>query len=349
MKRNVRLIGLFLTAAIFAMSLMALSGCEAAGSEQVELTLAHFFSAAHPAETVLVEGWAEALSEATNGRVSIESYPGGTLLDAADIYNGVVTGVADIGLSCFAYTPGRFPVLEAFELPGITYLNSQSASMVAWEGIQTLNPPEVQDTHLLMVLATGPGDIFSRSPIRSLEDLQGMEIRATGISTDTLTALGGVPVGMPQPETYDSLQRGVVQGNLSPIEVLQGWNHAEVTSYITMTPFLYNTLFFVTMNLDVWNGLSEELQQTITEVTEQFHKETAASLWDMQNESALIYAVEEHGLEVINLPEDEAARWIEKVQPIQDDYNQKLADLGIDEDPLTLIHELADKYNAMAD
>ncbi len=349
MKRKIRCLGLFLAASMFAMSLLALAGCDTAGNEQVELTLAHFFSAAHPAETVLIEGWAEALSEATDGRVTIESYPGGTLLAAADIYNGVVTGVADIGLSCFAYTPGRFPVLEAFELPGITYLNSRVASMVAWEGIQTLNPPEVQDTHLLMVLATGPGDIFSRSPIRSLDDLQGMEIRATGISTDTLTALGGVPVGMPQPDTYDSLQRGVVQGNLSPLEVLQGWNHAEVTSYITMTPFLYNTLFFVTMNLDVWNGLSEDLQQTITEVTERFHEETAAALWDTQNESALIYAVEEHGLEVINLDDAETARWIEKVQPIQDEYNQKLAGLDIDTDPLALIHELADKYNAMYD
>lgn len=347
MKKHVKWMTFVLLAAMVVM--LAATGCETSASDEVELSLAHFFSASHPAEQVFISGWAEALSEASDGRISINTYPGETLLKAADVYNGVITGEADIGLSCFAYTPGRFPVLEAFELPGVTYLNSKSASMVAWEGIQTLNPPEVQDTHLLMVIATGPGDIFSRAPIRDLDDLQGMEIRATGISADTLSALGGVPVGMPQPDTYDALSKGVVQGNLSPIEVLQGWNHAEVTQYLTLTPFLYNTLFFVTMNLDVWEGLSEDLQQIITEVTATFHEETGAALWDMQNESALTYAVEEHGLEVIELTDTEAARWIEKVEPIQDAYRAKLADQGIEMDPLELIYELADKYNNLYD
>ena len=54
--------------------------------------------------------------------------------------------------------------------------------MVAWEGIKELNPEEVQDTKLLMVIAPGPGDLFTTTPVRNLEDLQGLEIRATGLS-----------------------------------------------------------------------------------------------------------------------------------------------------------------------
>ncbi len=52
--------------------------------------------------------------------------------------------------------------------------------------------------------------------------------------------------------------KGVVKGNLSPVEVLKGWKHGEVTDYLTRTPFLYNTLFFVTMNLDKWNSMGFE-------------------------------------------------------------------------------------------
>jgi len=92
------------------------------------LRLAHFFPATHPAETVLVKGWSDAITAATNGKVKISSYPGESLLKAADIYNGVVEGVNDIGLSCFAYTPGRFPVLESFELPGVVSLGGLFAS-----------------------------------------------------------------------------------------------------------------------------------------------------------------------------------------------------------------------------
>lgn len=326
--------------------LMGASACGKKEQTVYQLRLAHFFPASHPAETVLVQQWAQKLDEATEGQVQIESYPGESLLKAADVYNGVVEGVADIGLSCFSYTPGRFPVLEAFELPGTVYLNSKSASMVAWEGIKQLNPQEVQDTHLLMVLATGPGDLFTKTAVRSLSDLQGMEIRATGLSAETLGLLGGIAVGMPQSDTYDSLSKGVVKGNLAPIEVLKGWNHAEVTDYITRTPFLYNTLFFVTINQDKWDALPADLQQIITDVTETFHEDTAAGLWDMQNDEALEFAVEENGMELIELSQDESQQWIDKVMPMQESYNQKLAGLGIDADPLQTIRELADTYNA---
>jgi TRAP-type C4-dicarboxylate transport system substrate-binding protein len=332
-------------AAILLTAVMILPSCMRQEQATIELRLAHFFPATHPAETVLVQQWAKAIDEATGGKVKIVSYPGEQLLKSADIYNGVVEGVTDIGLSCFAYTPGRFPVLEAFELPGITYLNSRAASMVAWKGIQALNPPEVQDTQLLMVIATGPGDLFTKTPVKSLADLQGMEIRATGLSAETIKLLGGTPVGMPQSETYDALSKGVVKGNLAPVEVLKGWKHAEVTRYITETPFLYNTLFFVTINKAKWAAIPADLRSKILTVTAAFHEDTAAGLWDMQNEAAMTYALDEQKMEIFSLSETETALWIEKVMPIQEAYQKKLSDQGITADPLKTIGELAAQYN----
>jgi len=321
-------------------------GQNAGGQKAVELKLAHFFPGTHPAETELVQPWAEAIEEATNGQVKITSYPGQTLLKANEIYDGVVTGIADIGLSCFSYTRGRFPVLEAFELPGITYNNSKVASKVAWEGIKKLNPEEVQDTKLMMVLTTGPGDLFTKVPVRNLDDLQGLEIRATGLSAKTLEALGATPVAMPQSEAYEALSKGVVQGNLSPVEVLKGWRHAEVTDYLTRTPFLYNTLFFITMNLDKWNSLPPDIQKAIEEVNEKYFEEVAMGLWDKQNEAALKWAVEEMGMEVITLPGEEAARWKELVRPIQEEFVAKMDEKGLPgQEILDTVKELADKYN----
>ncbi len=306
--------------------------------------LAHFFPGTHPAESVFIQGWAKAVDEATDGQVKIISYPGETLLKAADVYNGVVQGVADIGLSCFSYTRGRFPVLEAFELPGVIYTNSKSASMVAWEGITTLNPVEVQDTKLMMVIATGPGDLFTKTPVKTLADLAGMEIRATGLSATTISLLGGTPVAMSQAEAYEALQKGVVKGNFSPVEVLKGWKHAEVTKYITLTPFLYNTLFFVTFNKDKWASLPQDLQDKITVATTKFHEEIGISVWDAQNGPAMDYAVNEMKMEVITLSEEESNIWIDKVKSLQDEYTIKVDGLT-DRDVMTLVKELAEKYN----
>lgn len=310
------------------------------------LNLAHFFPATHPAETELVQGWAAAIEEATDGQIKVISYPGETLLAGAEVYGGVVSGVADMGVSVFAYTRGRFPLLEAFELPVIVYNNSKVASKVAWEGIKEMNPEEIQDTKLMMVLATGPGDLFTKEPVRTLEDLQGMEIRATGLSAKTLEVLGAIPVAMPQSEAYEALSRGVVRGNLSPLEVLQGWRHAEVTEYLTMTPFLYNTLFFMTMSLDTWNSIPSHLQEVIEEVNEEFFEEVAMGLWDKQNEAALKFAIEETGQEVINLSDEETALWKQKAEPVLDDFVEEMDKSGLPgSDMLEIVKRLADQYN----
>lgn len=335
---------------------MVITGCSSdsnstGGQEQgqaqtVELKLAHFFPATHPAETDLVQPWAKAIEEATHGQVKITSYPGSTLLKPEATYDGVVNGVADIGLSCYAYTRGRFPVLEVFELPGVTYKNSKVASKVAWEGIKQLNPEEIQDTKLMMVLTTGPGDLFTKKPVKSLEDLKGMTIRATGLSAKTLEVLGAAPVAMAQSEAYEAISKGVVQGNLGPQEVLQGWKNAEVTDYLTITPFLYNTVFFITMNMDVWNSLSPEVQQTIEDINEKFFAEVAMGLWDKQNEEALKYAVDETGMEVITLSDEEQNRWIELVEPIQDEFVASLDEKGLNgRETLDLVKALAEQYD----
>lgn len=339
------------------MILIVINGCSSQSSQgevskgatekaqaAIELRLAHFFPGTHPAENDLIKPWAQEIEKATNGKVKIISYPGESLLPSAQIYDGVVSGIADIGLSCFAYTRGRFPVSEVFELPGIIYKDSKAASKVAWEGIKELNPKEVQDTKLLMVLSTGPGDLYTKTPVRNLNDLKGLEIRATGLSAKTLQALGAVPVAMPQSEAYESLSKSIVKGNLGPVEVLKGWKQAEVTKYITQTPFLYNTLFFITMNKDKWNSLDAETQKTITDVSERYFNDAASGLWDKQNEDALEYA-KEKGMDIIKLTPEETEKWIKLVRPIQQEFADNMNKQGLEgQQILDKIKNLADKY-----
>ena len=338
-------------ASLMVVVLALITGCSNSTSAnkegQVHIKLAHFFPNTHPIEVDLVQPWSKAIEEATEGRVKIDSYYNQTLLQADAIYQGVVDGISEMGLSCFSYTRGIFPVLEAFELPGITYKNSKVATKVAWEGIQQLNPKEIQDTKLMMVIATGPGDIYTKAPVKELKDLNGMEIRATGLSAKTLEALGATPVAMPQSEAYESLSKGVVQGNLGPIEVLKGWNQAEVTKNLTLTPFLYNTLFFITVNNDVWDSIDEKDQEAILAINATFMDEVAAGLWDMQNEEALAWSIEKEGLQIFTLSEEEVNQWKSKLEPIQNEFVENMNKKGFEGQKIldTVIH-LSEKYNS---
>ncbi|MDT3698822.1 MAG: TRAP transporter substrate-binding protein [Thermincola sp.] len=364
--------GFFLFVILILGSILLLSGCggdssqnSAPNTEQnstdnaaapkedvkpINLTLAHFFPATHKLETEIIKGYIEAVDKATNGRVKITSYPAGTLLASTETYDGVVKGVADIGLSVYAYTRGRFPVVESFILPGLAYNNSRSASDALNEGIEILKPKELEDTHQMFSFAGGPGDLFTKKPVKSLADLKGMQIGATaGLRADAIGLLGANPVVIPMPEWYEALQKNVMEGGVSPVEALQGFRLAEVTGdYITLTPFLFNQAFFMVMNNDKWNSLPQDIQQAITEVNKTYYKEKIAPFFDEIDKAGMAFLKEKKkDFQIITLAPEESTLWQEKIKPLEAKYIGILDEKGLPgADIMKTVKELVEKANA---
>ena len=282
-----------------------------------EFTFSIFFPPTH-AQALAAIDFAEEISKRTNGRVKVTCFPGGTLTKAPQVYDGVVTGISDMGNSCFAYTRGRFPVMAAVDLP-MGYASGKMASRVAHEFAQAVNPKELQDVKVLYIHAHGPGLLHTKKPVRTLEDLKGMKIRATGLSAKVVESLGAVPVAMPQGDTYESLQKGVVEGTFGPIEVLKGWKQGEVVDYTTECFSVgYTTAMFVVMNLDKWNALPEDVQKTIDALSEEW-VDVHGKAWD-EADSAGREFTKSLGNELIQLSDAESERWRKAVEPVIQDY-----------------------------
>ena len=160
----------------------------------IELSYSIFFPPTH-IQCTTADAWAREIENRTNERVKIKIYPGAALTAAPQCYEGVVNGISDIGMSCLAYTRGRFPLLEGLDLP-LGYPNGAVATRVATELVEKYKPAEMADTHVLYLHAHGPGLLASKKPVRALEDLKGMKVRGTGLSLKIVEALGGTPVGV---------------------------------------------------------------------------------------------------------------------------------------------------------
>jgi len=289
----------------------------------IELTYSIFFPPTHIQCQTAVE-WAKEIEERSGGRVKITTFPGGSLTKAPEVYVGVVNGISDIGMSCFAYTRGRFPLLEGLDLP-LGYPNGMAATKIADEMIKKYNPAEVNDTHILYIHAHGPGILASKKPVRNLEDMKGLKVRATGLSTKIVESLGGNPVGMSQPETYEALQKGVVEATLCPIETLKGWKQGEVINYVIDTSFIgYTTAMFVTMNKEKWDKLPDDIKQIFNETDEKYVLKHGEA-WDKADEEGTAF-VKELKHEFISIPESEKPLWIEKIKPVLDDYVKNMAE-----------------------
>lgn len=303
-------------------ALFLLSALPASAASK-NLTFSIFFPPTHDQAIAAVD-FAKEIEKRTNGQVTVTPFPGGTLTKAPQVYDGVVTGISDMGNSCFAYTRGRFPVTAALDLP-LGYPNGKVASQVVNAFVKEVNPPELQDVKVLYVHAHGPGLLHTKKPVRSLEDLKGMKIRATGLSAKVVEALGAVPVAMPQPGTYEALQKGVVEGTLGPIEVLKGWKQGEVIKYTTECFDIgYTTSMFVIMNRKAWDALPADIQKTVDEVSQEWASVHGA-VWDKADADGRAFT-KSLGNELISLSAEESARWSKAVEPVINDYIANTAD-----------------------
>lgn len=284
----------------------------------ISLNYSNFFPAPHP-HSLLAEQWCREIEKRTNGRVKIAYFPGGTLTPAAQIYDGVVKGISDIGFSCFSYTRGKFPLTEVIDLP-IGVKDGIIATHLINEYYKKFKPKEIDEMKVMYLHAHGPGMLHTRNkPVYKLEDLKGMKIRATGLSSKIVTALGGTPVGTTQSETYDVLRTGVVDGAFSPFEALQGFKWGEVIKFSTVAYGSgYSTGMFIAMNKNKWNSLPPDIQKVFNEVNEEWIEKQGRVWVEIENKG--IEFTKNKGNQIIYLSKEEDARWAAAVKPIQDDY-----------------------------
>lgn len=295
---------------------------------ETKLTYSCFFPPTH-VQSKLAEAWSQEVEKRTNGQVKVEYYPGQTLTKAQQCYDGVVEGLSDIGFSVLAYTRGRFPVLAAVDLP-MGYTSGQSATAVANNVLKKFTPKEFDDVKVMYLHAHGPGLVHTKGKaVGSMADMKGLKFRATGLSSQVVTALGGTPVPKPMPETYEMLQKGVVDGSVHPLESNKGWRLGEVLNHATATfSAAYTTVFFVVMNKTKWASLPADAQATIEQINAEWAVKHGEA-WDSSDMEGIKYFLNQGGL-IHGLNATEQAAWKKAVEPILADYVKETKAKGID-------------------
>jgi len=298
----------------------------AQGQSVIQLTYAQFQPAQH-FNNKLSEAYAKEIEKRSNGRVKITVYSGGTLISADKTYNGIIQGIADIGMSCMSYTRGKFPLSEVIDLP-LGYKSGAAATKLINLFYQRFHPKEYHETEIMYFMAHSPGIFHSKKPIYKLSDLKGQKIRASGLATIIVSKLGGVPVGMTMGETYDALSRGVVDGTVAPQESAKGWRWGEVSSASTQTFGAgYSTGFFVAMNKSKWNSLPPDIQKVFREVNKEWADKNGVA-WDIHDKEAREWLVSQ-GKKIISLSAEENAKFAAAVRPMLDEYVEKMKRQGL--------------------
>lgn len=307
----------------------AMTIAPAPSQADITLTFSNFFPPTH-IQSQTAEAWCKEVEKRTDGRVKFQYFPGQTLTKSHQTYDAIVDGIADSGFSALAYTQGRFPAMSAIDLP-FGYTSGVQATAVANKVFAALNPKEFDQTKIMYFNAHGPGLLQTRSKaVKKLEDLKGLKIRSTGMSAEVVKALGGTPVPMPMPDSYQALQKGVVDGSVHPVETNKGWKTGEVLKYLILNySSSYTTTFFVTMNKDKWNSIGADDQKIIEEANVEWAKKHGEA-WDSSDVEGLEFFMSFKGNEQIEQDADESARWAAAVAPVIEGYAKKITGQGVD-------------------
>ena len=297
-----------------------------AQTKPIELSYSIFFPAPHK-HTVLAGEWAKEVEKRTQGKVKVTLFPGGTLTPAPTCYDGVVKGISDIGMSVLAYTKGKFPLTEVIDLP-LGYTSGVAATRLINQYYQKFKPKEFEEVKVLYLHAHGPGILHSKKAVYKLEELKGMRIRCTGTVTEVVKALGAVPMSMPMGETYDALNRGMVEGSMAPMESLEGWKWGEVVKFTTESHgSAYSTGFFVVMNKEKWNALPADIQATLEKINAEW-VDKAGKVWDDIDKSGKEFSLK-LGNKILPLSKEENQRWAKATSPVLDGYVKAMKEKGL--------------------
>lgn len=317
---------LVLVIILFVACLMLSSARLYSANEVIKLRYADWFAPTH-VHAILISQWCQEVEKRTNGKVKISHFPGGVLSPPNQVYDGVVKGVFDIGTAPCSYTTGRFPLTEVIDLP-LGYASGYQATKMANEFYKRFKPKEWENVKVFYIHAHGPCFVHTKKQTTKLDEINGLRIKASGLSSKIIQALGGIPVTMPITETYDALKRGLADGILLQNEVLKTFRFGEVLKTTFINRGMSNTTaLFVAMNKQKWNSLPKDVQQTIEKINDEWVEKTAKAYIELDNEGERYIITA--GNTIVKATKEEEMETARKMKPILNEYVQKMEAKGL--------------------
>lgn len=264
-----------------------------AHGQEIILKVSHFLPPNSAAQKDVLEPWCNRINKESRGRLKCQFYPamqlGGT---PAQLVDQVRNGVADIVWTAPSYSTGRFPIIEAVELPFVMPADGLAASRAMWEFYNTYARKEFE-AYKVLAIDSGGGQVLNTAnrPLLDLGSFKGVKLRAPSkVTSELLVALGATPVSVPAAQLTEAVSKGVVDGALAPWELVSSVKLDEVTKFHTEPPpgqpAFAAVALVVLMNKGKYEELPAELKAVLDKNSGPALVDAFGMAWDRAIEAA---------------------------------------------------------------
>lgn len=263
--------------------------------------------------TVFLEEYARRVLEATDGQVEIQVFPGAILAGAGAALEAVVNNTVDIAWCFTSFFPGQFPLTDVVAQPLIGVKNAPQVTSALWDLWEKYDEmdKELETGYKVLQLYSNPPNslFFADKRVDSIEMLSGLSLRApSGPITDILARWGATPVFIGPPDTYESLQKGIVDGCSFEYSGFTDYKLEELTKYY-MDMNIYCGPFLVIMNKDIWEGLPKDIQDKIDSVSGRDCSVEQAELFQEDYDAKKEKTLSVPGRELVEVSPEEYAKF----------------------------------------
>lgn len=308
--------------AVFALGAASLG----ASAQTMVLKAADVHPAGYP-NVVAVESMGKKLEAATNGRLKIQTFPGGVLGGEKEMIEQTQVGAINILRTSLGPVGTVVPEVNVFNLPFIFRSQEHARAVIDGPiGDELLAKVSASPAKLVAIgwMDGGARSLYTKKPVRTPADLKGQKVRMMGnpLFVDTMNAMGGNGISMGYGEVFTALQTGVVDGAENNAPSYFTSNHYNTgAKYYTQTNHLIIPELLV-VSKATWDKLSKDDQALLKKFGREAQMEQR-TLWDksVAENTAKLKSAGVEFITVDNKP------FYEATAPVRAKYGANYADL----------------------
>jgi TRAP-type C4-dicarboxylate transport system substrate-binding protein len=307
-------------------------GLAAAGVSQAGPILMKFASpypVGHPSY-LMAKDYIDEIHKLSGNKVKIAYFPAQQLGKAKDMLNVCGKGVADFCQIHITYFAGQLPYSNVVVLP---YWTTAAEGSAIYQKLMETSPEIEQELRKYGVKAmlgttTPTYDVATvKKPVQKLEDLKGLKLKTAGGIFDIIAKRYGiVPVSIPAAETYEAVQRGVVDGVVFNYPSIRSYHLNDQVKYITNGMRAGGYPGTIIINEKSWAKLPADVKDVITKVNRGIAAREGAK-WDALHQEVMAQ-FKKQGIQIYDLSPQQRMVWAKALDGVGDEYVAEMEKRG---------------------
>ncbi len=278
--------------------------------------------------------FAQEIERVSQGKVKVKFYWAQSLVGSKGMMEAVRDGVADVVSMCASYFRSKVPLSSVVDVPFLNTSGQGGRECIVFNRayVKPLFVKE-HDRWNSVFLYFGyapPYNLMGKVPVRSVKDLEGKRVRAMGSLGKLLKSFGAIPVFTSAPETFTSLDKGVMDLAAGVGDYwMDAYKVYEASKYYTVDMDMASNGNIVLINKDTYNKLSEKVKRAIPNIRGKMAYVSQEALASPEKIKAYRAKYKAKGIEIIHFPPAERKKLLNRAEEYWEEWIAKWEKSGV--------------------